>query len=554
MFQHSKLNLAILSSLLSVSISTYANQPNSGSITREAEVRLTPVQNAPVQAVIDLPDIEAWVEDPTNSITLAVKRIQLEGVQSLDEALLRDWARLLENRPNVSLGEIRYTAQRMAEEYHKAGYPLVQAVLPPQRITDGTVIIRILEGKISGAVAENHSRLSDSHIQRYLAQAYTAGKPLYTPQSERALLLMRDLAGVGAINYRLLAGENEGETLLQADLNPANAVSGYIMQDNSGSKSTGEYRTRAALNFNSLFGRGERIALQGMSSFKGVDYGRIGLDLPLGYHGLTLSSNLSHTRYDLGGAFRHLDARGTSDTVDLSVGYPIVRSNHKNVRTALGLEHRRMKDETRSTQTETRKRLDAANFSLNADFTNESGMTTLGMTHTLGKLHIRSLDARAIDAVSAKTQGNYYKLNLHAGRTQWLSDRWTLNAALDGQWANKNLDSAEQMSLGGENAVAAYHSNDLSVDRGLLGHLELRYAVNNVVSLSGFYDVGLGKVRAKPYTNTKNHFVLQGGGVGLNANYKGFFAQTKVAFHKNDALKLTNQKRPRVWLKLGYSF
>lgn len=536
--------LTLLTTLFSTPL--LAQTLDSGSLSREAEQQAVQVS----QKIAEITPL-AESRDESDPTPLAVKRIQFEGNQLFDQATLdKVVAQVGEIQ---TFGQLRAAMNRVSEFYQQQGYPLVLLSLPPQKVPDGVVRVQVLESKVSQFIVENQSRLRENVVQGYL-QKIPQNQPLYQPNSERALLLMKDLAGTDYIGYRLAKGEQVGESILGVELQPAKLISGNLMTDNHGSKTTGEWRTRANVNFNSLFGRGERVALQAMSSFKGLNYGRIGLELPLGYDGLSLSSNYAHTRYELGGAFRKLNAEGTADSVDLGLRYPLIRTNNKNLWLSVGGEHRKLKDEVEATQTVTHKRLVSGNFSLNGNIDGASGSTQFGLTNTVGRLAIQSADARELDARSAKTQGGYYKLNLNVSRTQFLSDRWTAIASLNAQWANKNLDSAEQMSLGGADAISAYHSGDLSVDKGLTGQLELRYALNNFISLSGFYDVGVGKVRAKPYTDQKNRFVLQDVGVGVNANYKGFFLQSKVAYAINNPLKERKLRTPRVWLKLGYVF
>lgn len=467
---------ALLTTLISTPL--LAQSQDAGSLAREAEQQAVQVS----QKIAEIPPL-AESRDESDPTPLAVKQIQFEGNQLFDQTALSAVAAQVGEIQ--TFGQLRAAMNRVTEFYQAQGYPLVLLSLPPQKVPDGVVRVQVLESRVSELAVENQSRLRDAVVQAYL-QAIPKNQPLYQPHSERALLLMKDLAGTDYIGYRLAKGEQVGESVLGVELQPAKAVSGNLMTDNHGSKSTGEWRTRASVNLNSLFGRGERIALQAMSSFKGLNYGRVGLEMPLGYNGLSLSSNYSHTRYELGGAFRHLNAEGTSDGIDLGLRYPLIRSNSKNLWLSVGTEHRKLKDEVNSTQTDTRKRLVSGNFSLNGNWDNASGSTQFGLTSTFGRLAIQSGDAREIDARSARTQGGYYKLNLNASRTQFLSERWTATVGMNAQWANKNLDSAEQLSLGGADAVAAYHSGDLSVDRGAIGQLELRYALNNVVSFSGF--------------------------------------------------------------------
>lgn len=541
-------SLILLITLIS---SAHATLPNAASISREAEEKQKEI---PKQAVVSQAKATE-VADPTDNIELELKQVKIEGVQSLNVAEMQPLVADLEEK-TVTLGAVRAAAAQITERYQQAGFPLARAVIPPQKIIDGVLKIQVIEGQIAGATADNHSRLSPKFVEGYLNNAYEAGKPLQRQQSERALLLMRDLAGVGEVNYRLSEGKNAGETLLLAELQSAPLASGNVSVENYGSKSTGEYRTRANLYLNSLFGRGERISLQAMSSFKGVNNGRLGLELPLGYQGLQFNTSFSHTNYELGGAFKALDASGTANTLDYGLRYPLIRSNEKNLWLAVGGEHRHLTDKVKSTNTQTRKRINSGNISLNGSLQDNlgfGGFTQFSLQNTLGNLRILSADARALDAASAKTAGGYYKLNANLSRTQYFNQKLSLYAGLNAQWANKNLDSGEQLSLGGVDAVAAYHSNDVSVDRGVVGQLELRYMVNTYLTVSSFYEAAKGKPRVKPYLAEKNNVSLHGGGVGLYVNYKNLSVQTKVAWRSGEQT-FNHDRKPRMWLKLTYSF
>jgi len=140
-----------------------------------------------------------------------------------------------------------------------------------------------------------------------------------------------------------------------------------------------------------------------------------------------------------------------------------------------------------------------------------------------------------------------------AGHTRYFSPQWSASANVSAQWANKNLDSAEQFSLGGPYAVAAYHSNDVSADHGVIGQVDVRYAVNPYVSVSAFYDAGWAKLRHKPFGDGRNSVSLHGGGFGVNTYYKGFNLQGKVAW-RGSKDRFSDDRSPQWWLNFGYSF
>ncbi|QMT31123.1 ShlB/FhaC/HecB family hemolysin secretion/activation protein [Alysiella filiformis] len=522
-----------------------AEIPNAGSISREAETQL-----APIQGQIATPTVHAPISASQDRTPIAVQQIILNGRTLLDESQFQPLLNQYIGK-ETTFGGLQILAQNIADVYHKAGYPLATALVPPQRIENGVITLEIVEGRTAGVELNNQSRVNNTVVQNHLNRGIKPNQALKQADSERALLLLKDLAGTEEVGYRLQPIEQG--MAVAVDLGKAPLIDGFVQVDNHGSKSTGTVRTRAGVNFNSPFGHGERLSVQGMSSFKGVHFARLGADVPLGSDGLTASLGVAQTRYDLGGAFKDLDATGQSNTLDLALRYPIVRSNQNNVWLNLGAENRKLKDEVGATQTLTRKSLRSANVGINATLQDDSGYTQLGMNHTLGHLDIKSADALAIDRVSAKTDGNYYKGTAAVSRTQFITPKFSLTGSLNGQWANKNLDSAEQMSLGGSDSVAAYHSNNVSADSALVAQFEGRYAFSPAFALGAFYDVGRGKLRQKPFTDGENSAKLHGGGVGVYSQYKGLSLQGKVAWQGSKA-RFSQNKNPRVWVKAGYNF
>lgn len=95
-----------------------------------------------------------------------------------------------------------------------------------------------------------------------------------------------------------------------------------------------------------------------------------------------------------------------------------------------------------------------------------------------------------------------------------------LNARLRGQWANRNLDGYNQITLGGVNGVRAYTSADGTGDRGMLGTLELTQSLPADATLSVFYDIGQVVPQAQPLASTTVHrYALQGSGLQVQGRY-----------------------------------
>jgi hemolysin activation/secretion protein len=119
-------------------------------------------------------------------------------------------------------------------------------------------------------------------------------------------------------------------------------------------------------------------------------------------------------------------------------------------------------------------------------------------------------------------EGVYKRVDV-AGKTQKVLDNSgtvSVVARLKGQWSNRNLDSYNQMALGGVTGVRAYTSIDGVGDRAVLGSLELNKAFKGQWSAGVFYDAGyvqnsVQRVGAQNF----NHDTLQA--VGLKVQGQG---------------------------------
>ena len=122
------------------------------------------------------------------------------------------------------------------------------------------------------------------------------------------------------------------------------------------------------------------------------------------------------------------------------------------------------------------------------------------------------------------TAGSFSKYNLNLTRLQQIRERVALYLTYGYQWANKNLDSSEKLSLGGPYGVRAYPVGEASGDEGWIGMAELRYnlpnkeGAKNTYQLITFVDAGSIKENKYPLPGSTqaNRRSLYGMGVGVN--------------------------------------
>ena len=422
----------------------------------------------------------------------------------------------------LSLGELQQMATRIAAFYHEKGYFVAQAYLPAQEIQQGAVTIAVVEGRYGDISLRNQSNLSDRQVNSSLA-GLNSGEVIESSALESRLLLLSDTPGVN-VRSTLVPGASVGAADLVVDVVPGQRVNGSIDADNAGNYYTGEYRLGATLNINNLAGQGDVATLRVLHGFDGLNYGRAAYQMQFGR--ATAGVAYSRMEYELGKEFSDLDANGTADIASVFASYPLIRSRRSNLYAQVGYDYKTFEDRIDVIPLETEKNIHVLMTTLRGDHRDDlgrGGVTAGGVTWSTGVLDIETPEARAADDISARRNGNYNKLGMYAMRLQNITERVSLYGAISGQFASKNLDSSEQMSLGGMYGVRAYPQGEAFGDEGYLATVEARYLLAQLssqqlgqVHLVGFVDGGSVTVNKDPWDGSDNSRTLTGAGVGVN--------------------------------------
>ncbi|WP_332877348.1 ShlB/FhaC/HecB family hemolysin secretion/activation protein [Massilia sp. S19_KUP03_FR1] len=426
----------------------------------------------------------------------------------------------------VTFADLTALAARVTALYHDAGYILTDTVVPGQEIEGGKVTLSVLEGRLGRVRVE---RVTDVPVPEPLVVAILAqlqpGQPMTQQQLERALLMLSDTPGM-ATQAALEAGDAPGAFDLVVDLKAAPRTSFSLDLDNQGSPSTGKNRVGLLGRINSPFGRGDNLDLRLLSSFgKGLAFGRIAYELPLGRSGLRGIVAAGHIQYQLGQDFAALDAHGSADVLELGLSYPLIRSRRENLFGKATVEHKLLDDRLDAFDQVSRKRLDSLDLGLvyeRRDDWQDGGYVSAGLDVIKGHLALRSEPDRLLDQGPGRgTAGGFVRATFQLARLQALGHGLSGYVALAGQWANSNLDSADKIAGGGPRAVRAYSSASGIGDEAAIVNAELRWAASASTTVSAFYDLGRVRLSHAPAPGVDNHLTLSGVGVGL---YQGIAA------------------------------
>ena len=517
---------------------------------------------------------------------LVVSAFDLEGVNLIPgdevQAAIKEWVGV-----RVSFGDLQKVCEAIQSLYQSKGYA-VQAILPPQKISNGVVRIYITEAKMGGVIVETpqgETRFSKKRAAEYITYANPIGDPLNRPALERAIIILNETPGV-MVSSQLVKGDGEGETGVVLQLTEPDLVRGRVEANNYGSRTTGANQGVFGLNLNGPLGIGDSASINGIAS-EGSQYIQGAISLPGSMDGLRLGVAGTYLQYKNVSNYAYNGGAGDAWTAGLSAAYPLVRSGGANLNASINYDIKGYNNRNLTSNTVT----SAYNINdLSAGFSGNISDDLLGLyavnngsiTAVLGYLDILATSPSSYSAYQVAntypplynryTPATFSKLTFSGNRNQQITEdgATSLILAASGQFASTNLNSAEQFYLGGPYAVRAYPVAQSGGAQGGLLTIELRHQIMPNLTAASFFDAGVVQQNKFLYpgwqglTNANNTYSLMGVGLGLNWSYEGWAIGAMVAWKvgQNPLYSQTGQHvntdgtttQPRGWLTGSYSF
>lgn len=530
--------------------------PTPGDLQRQTE----PARPSPLPELERQPRRLIQPSQPQPGAQLTrVREWKLVGNASLSDANLQQLLRPFVGVP-LSLTQIREAAAVVQQAYEEAGW-LARVDIPAQDITEGRITLQITESRLGRVELDTSSRgrVPPERLRALIESQQAVGQPLNTNAVNRGLLLADDLAGV-AVTGTLAPGADPSTTDIVLKASPEDLWSLDLSVDNTGARSVGADKVTANLGFVSLTGRGETLNAL-VSKTEGSEYLRVGLSMPVGYDGWKYTVYATRMDYkiitpDADG--RAQDINGNTQTAGVDLSYPLLRTREANLLWITGLDQRRFEG--------------FANGALNSKYSVPGGQ--IGFTGNFfdtwggGAANTYTLTWRSGEIgriqpqENLNTQGRFHKVTWSYSRQQSLVRDLTLVTSAMGQnTGTKELDSSENMSLGGPTGVRAYPVGEASGPQARIANLELRWRVHPQWLLTPFYDYGRVEKRT---AGGPAAYALRGSGVSVSWTGPSGIAVRATYAHRlgtNPNANTTtsmdgdgSRRLHRVWLSASLSF
>jgi hemolysin activation/secretion protein len=450
--------------------------------------------------------------------TITVKEFKVTGNTVFTP---EDFAKVTQDfrdRP-ISLTELFQARDAITKLYVDKGYITSGAFIPPQRLRDGTVEIRILEGRLEGIQVTGLRRLQVQYVRSRLALGTST--PLNRNQLLEALQLLQLNPLIASVSAELSAGTRPGQSLLQVTVTEAKTWQTDVTLDNGRSPSVGTDRRQIQLSEANLLGLGDGLRV-GYTNTNGSNALDVGYTLPLNPRNGTLSFSYGSSSSNvIEPPFNVLDINSKSRYYELTLRQPLSQSPTQEF--ALGVTLSRRESEA--------ELLDGIPFpAAGADEEGKTKLTAVRFFQEWTKrssrevLALRSQFSLGLNALNStiNDEAPDSRFISWRGQAQWvrlLAKDTLLLLRTDVQFADRTLLPLEQFGLGGQDSVRGYRQDALLTDGGLFASAEVRLPIyrntqsNMLLQLTPFVDFGTAWNRSAqpdPDPNT-----LASVGVGL---------------------------------------
>ena len=507
------------------------------------------------------------MDRPEHGVSVAAAQAILEAAKQAQPA------------GGYSINQLQQVAAKVATYYREHGYILAQAFVPEQQVSNGEVLVQVLEGRLGSIQVEGNKDYRAKILMRPFHSL--VGSPVEKDDIESALLTLTNYPGVTAFGV-LGSGRDVGTTNLTVRVQSEDRFRLETVLDNHGSQFAGEYRGQVTFTFNDPLHMADRLQLIGLyamnsSSSSGHGfYGGVDYETPLfSSHDFLRFLHLTNA-YNVGASSSVVptdsDGRTRVDEIGYRHDFAPTRLGSASLGIAFNVKSSTFNSPP-STVFDDKLTTARADFQWERVDTRFRGVDKLTLSYTHGfKDLFGSLGDYDPSVTGGASRlgatGEFNKVTLALQRLQHLTQYTSLVLRVDAQYSPDPLVSLEQFSLGGPDSVRAYPVAEFLAESGGVATVELTAGApgfasrpafggrswGQLLQFSVFADYGSGNLNSPHLTSQQTSFNLGGVGGSVQFSIPGrIFARLDVATPVTSH-KASNGRNPQFFFSLGASF
>lgn len=444
----------------------------------------------------------------SNPDRIGVKAFRFSGNKVFTS---RELSNLLGKYTGRSLSAVQLEEVRLliTQHYVNNGYVNSGCLLDPQKVEDGIVDLRIIEGKLTELHVSGTKWLRAGYIKPRIWRG--AGEPLNLNQLQETMLLLREKPYIQDIKAELQPGKKKGEGVLDVRVEDKLDVDLTFIGNNHRPPSVGAEGLDAQLAVHNPSGWGDQLSITaGLlqhedEQFRIPGTANIGAryEVPITSQDTTLHLRFDRRNYGVvEEPFDALDIETIAEYYAVDLRHPLRKSLTEELALSLTAEFR-----------ENRTFLASVPFNLAPGAVDgETRVAVLrpgleylkrGRKQVFAARLTASFGLDVLDATDDGTDRDNEFVSI-AGQAQYLrilnDDGYKLVLGSGFQWTPGPLLSLEQFSIGGVASVRGYRENSIVRDIGIRGSAELRIPLTahlftdrfaeDTFQLVPFFDIG----------------------------------------------------------------
>ncbi|WDQ14862.1 ShlB/FhaC/HecB family hemolysin secretion/activation protein [Rhodopirellula sp. P2] len=406
----------------------------------------------------------------------------------------------------ITLRRINELSRDIIKHYQRCKQPIVDVVIPEQRITGGTLYLVVTETRIGRVMVRGGQHFDCQPTSRWIAQT-RRGNRLYEPHIENDLFWLNQNP-FRRVSVDFEKGTSAGTTDVLYEIEDMCPLRGYMGVDDSGVSTLNYGRFFAGFQYGNFLGRGGILGYQFTTDeeFTLLRAHSVSLDQPLSRdHSLQTYGSWAGVTPTMGGGFaqdgesyqfggqliQHL-SRDRFHSRNLSAGFDFKSTNNN-----LEFAGTQVSDSVADLFQlrfgyDSFERIDLDQYRLfRADvFIGPGG----GMTG--------SHSAAAFNTIRPGASPDYVYGRMRYERSDVVRDDWMLTSRLTGQASSERLLFSETLGLGGYDTIRGVDSRAYNADHGWIANFEFgpkTYRCGTTESPKtlrgyGFVDMGNGYV------------------------------------------------------------
>ena len=415
----------------------------------------------------------------------------------------------------VTLKDLREMAEKITNLYRDKGFMTCGAVLPPQRIHEGVVEVRLIEGKTDKVNLTGNRFTKSEYILNRIGL-----KPGEVANTEKLNRDLRWFQGTNDIQLRVVMkpGAEEGTTDYDIMVFEPKNQSVTLYMDNDGYETSGRWRAGIFYNMKSVTGHRDSLRAHFLGS-QGTKAWALGYSVPISRKGMRLELDYSGNKTKVvKGELEPLGVEGKSNSFSVTWRAPFhvtEKSRHE-----AGLQYVHQKSETDLGHGQVQWVDDRIQRVIPyVSFTHYGKDSVLYHKHSFVWARRRDIDGES-------DTGKLYRLSSFWQKRNTNGQFW--QARLDAQLGSgDNLAASDRFFIGGVNSVRGYEEGFIGGSRGLSVGLEYHIPVDKAkrIFVYPFFDWGTVGGYAAP-----EHNKLMSAGLGIEARYKHLYGTLTVGF------------------------